>query len=101
MGSRPLPTHFAIVEEASLLADEGHDVRAFSLSVLAAEELAKAWAAAVAGLFPEDAEVGAEFRQIVRGHHRVKLDASLSLERNMPKLLEPDAMALETRQRAE
>jgi AbiV family abortive infection protein len=87
----------AIVEEAGLLADEGHDARAFSLSVLAAEELAKAWAAVVAGLFPEDAEVGAEFRQIVRGHHRVKLDASLFLERNMPKLagLEPDAMARE------
>lgn len=33
----------AIVEEATLLDKAGHDARAFSLSVLAAEELSKAW----------------------------------------------------------
>ncbi len=87
----------AIVEEATLLADEGHDARALSLSVLAAEELSKAWAVLVVGLFPNDPELGPEFRATLRGHHRVKLDTSLFLERDFPKVvgIEPDAMARE------
>ena len=87
----------AIVEEANLLADERHDARAFSLSVLGAEELSKAWAALVASLFPDDPEIGPELRASLRGHHKVKLDASLFLERGVPRLagLEPDAMARE------
>lgn len=87
----------AIVEEARLLAEEGHDARAFSLSVLATEELAKAWAALVVGLFPSDPKLGPELRAILRGQHRVKLDTSLFLERDFPKVvgMEPDAMARE------
>jgi AbiV family abortive infection protein len=87
----------AIAEEATLLAKEGHDARAFSLSVLAVEELSKAWVALVAGLFPNDPDVGSELRAMLKGHHRVKLDASLFLERDFPKVvgMEPDAMARE------
>ena len=87
----------AIAEEATLLADEGRDARAFSLSVLGAEELSKAWAARVAGLFPDDPAIGPELRAILRRHHKLKIDASLFLERDVPKLagLEPDAMARE------
>lgn len=97
LGSAAAANALAIVEEASLLADEGHDARAFSLSVLATEELAKAWAAVVAGLFPDDAEVGVEFRQIVRGHHRGEARRIAVPQRNIPKMagLEPDAMARE------
>ena len=85
----------SLAEEASLLADEGHDARAFSLSVLGVE-VSKAWAARVADLFPDDPATGPVLRAILRDH-KVKIDASLFLERDVPKLvgLQPDAMARE------
>jgi AbiV family abortive infection protein len=85
----------AIVEEATLLADAGHDARAFSLSVLAVEELAKAWIANIGIHYSDEEGVEPEVRKLLRGHHTDKLDASLGLERIIPMLagIERDAMA--------
>jgi AbiV family abortive infection protein len=84
-----------IAEEATLLADAGHDARAFSLSVLAVEELAKAWIANTCIHYSDVQGVESEVRKLLRGHHMDKLDASLGLERIVPMLagIERDAMA--------
>jgi AbiV family abortive infection protein len=78
-----------------VVADAGHDARAFSLSVLAVEGLAKAWIANIGIHYSDVQGVESEVRKLLRGHHMDKLDASLGLERIVPMLagIERDAMA--------
>jgi hypothetical protein len=86
----------AIVEEADVLADVGHDERAFPSRYLPPRSWPRhglRWSHATGPV----TLIGAELRRIVRSHHREKLEASLFLERDFPNWQEsrPDAMARE------
>jgi len=84
----------ALVEQADLLEDDENDLiledegraRAVALTVLAAEELAKAWAASLLVQFGPEEGVWEEFKRIIRGRHEAKIGSMLFLEQFLPRL---------------
>lgn len=72
----------ALLAEAWLLAEHNHHARAYTLSVLSAEELAKAWVAQLAQWWGDDPDFWPSFWAISRGgRHANKLEAMLTLEK--------------------
>lgn len=70
----------ALIVEADLLHEHGHTARSFVLTVLAAEELAKAWVAFMAQQFEEDPDLWSTFDEVVKGHHVDKLQSMLRID---------------------
>lgn len=70
-----------LVEEADLLDENGHRARAFALTVLAAEELGKAFICTVTVAQAHEDSDWAPFDAMVRGHkkHETKLMGALFL----------------------
>ena len=58
---------WALLDEADLLSEQGHHARAFTLSVLCAEELTKAWAAQLAQWWGDDPDFWPLFWKIAGG----------------------------------
>jgi AbiV family abortive infection protein len=74
-----------LIDEANLLHEHGHAARSFALTVLAAEELAKAWGASVALVHDEPRPWA--FDSVVKGHHTAEIDTTLFLERLQSEML--------------
>lgn len=70
-----------LTDEAALLRRHGRAARAFVLATLAAEELAKGWAALLAQTWGDEEVFWDVFWDVVRGHHTDKLRSTMFLER--------------------
>jgi AbiV family abortive infection protein len=77
-----------LVEEADLLDENGHRARAFALTVLAAEELGKAFICTMTEAHAQGPDGWQAFDMMVRGHrkHETKLLSALFLIQKVPGL---------------
>ena len=57
-----------LMDDAELLASRGHWATAYSVAILAFEEVGKAWLSIVAMMVPEDSRAGLPFGDLVSGH---------------------------------
>lgn len=81
-----------LVREADLLDQNGHKARAFALTVLAAEEIGKAFICMMTQAHAKEPNDLQAYAAMVRGHkkHETKLLSALFLIRQVPEIAEQE-----------